>query len=354
MSGGAGPTYPCAAAPRAAARAIARATCLFIGLALAWAFPLAAESPKPPVLGLPIDCSLGETCYVQNYVDRDPSPQARDVGCGHLTYDGHKGTDFALHTFAQMQDGVPVLAAADGVVIATRDGMPDLGLRGTPSEILARRDCGNGVLIDHGNGWQTQYCHLRKGSLRVSRDMRVERGDPIALVGFSGRTAFPHVHLSLRHDGQVIDPFDMAPPSACAGDNTPDAQAWAPPLPYVGSGIALIGVSDAVPTLDEIVAGDAGTNELAAGAPALVGWALIFGPTAGDQIELRLVRPDGAQFLLERAEFTRDQARAFRAMGRRLRDDLAAGTWQIEARLLRAGRPIDRRSATFKVSNNAP
>ena len=31
----------------------------------------------------------------------------------------------------------------------------------------AGRNCGNGVTLDHGDGWQTQYCHMRRGSVAV-------------------------------------------------------------------------------------------------------------------------------------------------------------------------------------------
>ena len=78
-----------------------------------------------PLLQQPIDCELGETCYIQNYVDADPSSDYADFACGKLSYDGHKGTDFALPTLADMQRGVDVLAAAPGRVLGTRDGMKD-------------------------------------------------------------------------------------------------------------------------------------------------------------------------------------------------------------------------------------
>jgi murein DD-endopeptidase MepM/ murein hydrolase activator NlpD len=54
-----------------------------------------------------------------------------------------------------MERGTEVLAAADGVVVATRDGEPDLGLRERGVEELRGRDAGNGVRIDHGGGWET-------------------------------------------------------------------------------------------------------------------------------------------------------------------------------------------------------
>ena len=46
----------------------------------------------------PIDCDLTGPCYIQQYVDHDPSDANSDFLCTGLSYDGHKGTDFALPT----------------------------------------------------------------------------------------------------------------------------------------------------------------------------------------------------------------------------------------------------------------
>ena len=78
---------------------------------------------EPFSLDFPVDCTLGETCYIQQYVDHDPGPGARDFTCQGLSYDGHKGTDIALPTLAAMAQGVRVRAAAPGVVRARRDGV---------------------------------------------------------------------------------------------------------------------------------------------------------------------------------------------------------------------------------------
>ena len=84
--------------------------------------PMALAEPR---LALPLDCTLGETCFIQNYVDADGGPGAADFTCGGLSYDGHKGTDFALLSHSAAQAGVNVLAAAPGVVRAVRDGVAD-------------------------------------------------------------------------------------------------------------------------------------------------------------------------------------------------------------------------------------
>lgn len=66
---------------------------------------LAQAPANSPRFGLPIDCSLGEDCFVMLYPDRDPGPEAVDFGCGRQTYDTHKGTDFAIRSEQQMAAG---------------------------------------------------------------------------------------------------------------------------------------------------------------------------------------------------------------------------------------------------------
>ena len=94
---------------------------LLPALLVAWP-ALAQEAPR---LALPIDCIPGRTCHIQNYTDADPGSGARDFTCGPLTYDSHKGTDFALPDLALMRAGVTVRAAAPGRVTGLRDGMAD-------------------------------------------------------------------------------------------------------------------------------------------------------------------------------------------------------------------------------------
>ena len=198
----------------------------------------------------PIACTLGEDCHIQNHFDRDPGPGAADVACGHLTYDGHDGTDFALPDLAAMQAGVAVLAAAPGTVRGVRDGMPDIRVTDPAAPPLEGRDCGNGVAIDHGDGWETQYCHLRQGSLTVAPGDRVAAGQQIGLVGLSGNTEFPHVHLAIRKDGVALDPFAPEPDATCA--TAPADTLWADPIAYDPFGFTGAGFATAIPPFDTI------------------------------------------------------------------------------------------------------
>ena len=92
------------------------------------------EKREKPQFIFPVGCSYGKNCWVVNYVDVDPAEDmAKDFKCNRKTYDGHKGTDFALGSVAQMNEGVDVLAAASGRILRVRDSEDDV-LK-TPEEI---------------------------------------------------------------------------------------------------------------------------------------------------------------------------------------------------------------------------
>ena len=131
-------------------------------------------------LGLPVSCVYGKTCWITKHVDHDLGPGVRDFACGRLADDTHNGVDFALRDEVEMAKGVEVLAAAAGTVNRVRDGAADVNVRIGGKDRVEKMECGNGVLIDHGGGWQTQYCHLRMGSLAVSSGMKVEEGQKLA------------------------------------------------------------------------------------------------------------------------------------------------------------------------------
>lgn len=295
-----------------------------------------AASAEPPSLSLPVDCELGETCYVQKHVDRDPGPGFVDVGCGALGEDGHNGTDVALPSIRAMQAGVEVLAAAPGVVLGLRDGMPDISITDPAAPDIGGRLCGNVVSLDHGDGWTTQYCHLALGSLMVELGETVERGRPIGRIGMSGSTEFPHVHMTLRHGDEVVDPFDTV--DGRCGDEPREA-LWAEPMPYVATGIISAGVLDRLPEYDEVQAG-LGPHPGHAGAP-LVLWAYAFGARPGDAMRFVLAGPDGTEIDAHR-ELDRRQVAYFRANGRHAPEGgWTPGPYEGRIEILRDGEVMD-------------
>ncbi len=95
----------------------------------------------------------------------------------------HSGIDFAG------KPGLEVSAVAAGVV--TWSGK--------------RWGYGNLVEVNHGNGYLTRYAHNRKNLVKVGQE--VEKNQPIALLGSSGRSTGPHVHFEVVRNNALINPW---------------------------------------------------------------------------------------------------------------------------------------------------
>lgn len=271
------------------------------------AAPLAALE-----LVVPVDCEVGQSCFIQQYMDHDPTSEARDYTCGTAAYDDHDGTDFRLRTTREAEQGVAVLAAADGMVTAQRDGMADV-LQRTPEDLsrISDRECGNGIVIDHGEGWETQYCHLKRGSLAVEAGDTVEAGEKIGEVGFSGAAGFPHLQLSVRQDGEPVDPFlgSEADPESCGAGAAP---LWTPAalseLDYEPVRILDVGFAPGPIELQALETGTVQESVPDRGSPAIVAWGWAINLEEGDEILVVLGGPDGGE--LARNSVTLDSSKA--------------------------------------------
>lgn len=290
-------------------------------------------------LVFPVDCTLGESCFIQQYADHDPGPAAQDFTCGPLSYEGHDGTDFALPSRAAMAAGVNVLAAAAGTVKGKRDSVQDF------APFPAGQECGNGVLVDHGGGWETQYCHLKQGTVAVNVGDAVEPGAVLGQIGQSGAADFPHVHLSVRQNGRDLDPFAPETATTCGAAGT---GLWQPPLFYQPGGLLDIGIASAIPEFSAIKTG-LPSPDLPANAHALVVWTYLYGARPGDAILATLTGPEG-EILTERTVLEKTQAQAFRAVGRRLKTDgWPKGRYTGTARLMRGPVEIGSRTISIEV-----
>jgi hypothetical protein len=286
-----------------------------------------------------VDCALGATCHVQNHVDRDPGPGHADHACGRLSYDGHAGTDFALPHLRAMRAGVDVLAAAPGIVRAVRDSWPDVSMRDADAPDLGGQDCGNGVVLDHGEGWNTQYCHLMQGSVAVRSGDEVAAGDVLGRVGLSGRTEFPHLHFAVRLNGEAVDPFDRGDGADCTADDPlwSDGAGFG----YRPAGTIAAGLSPHLPTYDEVrdAPPDARAWPAAEG-EALVAWIHGYGARAGDVVRFEIEGPGG---IVHRHEEPagRDLASIYRGSGRRAPEGgWPAGEYVARIEIVRDGRVV--------------
>ena len=175
-----------------------------------------ADDPafSAPILGAPM-----ADVFYGAYMDHDAGSGTRDWACGGKAYDGHRGVDILLRNFRVQDQGVPALAAADGIVVGTNDGLPD---RSTTWENGG--GFGNYVEISHPGGLHTIYGHLRRGSVAVTQGQPVARGALLGLVGSSGMSSWPHLHFEVRRDGVSVEPF--------AGECSPVESLWASQLAY--------------------------------------------------------------------------------------------------------------------------
>jgi hypothetical protein len=309
-------------------------------LLLALPFPAAAQERL--ALVFPVDCTLGESCMIQQLVDHDPGPGARDFLCGPMSYDGHQGTDIRVPDQAALARGVAILAAAEGTVIGTRNTVPDTGAGGYPDG----QDCGNGVVIDHGGGWQTQYCHLARGSVSIATGDRVSAGERIGDMRFSGNTVFPHLHLTLRHEGRTIDPFAPATDGSCGATAVP---LWSPDVPLAPGGILSVGFAAGVPDYAAIQAGTAGRAAISRLSEAIVIWGFFHGARSGDIVTAEIIAPDGTTLHAREIALDRTQAQVFRASGLHRQAPLALGTYTGRVTLMRDGTLLDARTTTVAV-----
>ncbi|MBD3787245.1 MAG: M23 family metallopeptidase [Sphingomonadales bacterium] len=306
---------------------------------------LAPVSAAAFSLSLPVDCALGDTCYIQHYVDRQNGPGLRDYACGTTTYDDHDGTDFALPTRAAMAAGVTVRAAAAGHIRATRDGEPD-GAHAEGADV-SQKECGNGIVIDHEDGWQTQYCHLRAGSITVKPGERVAAGAAIGLVGQSGLADFPHLHLSVRRNGQAVDPF--RPGGDGCASSAPTNSLWQDLPAYSPGGLLQIGLAAAPPDYAAVKAGLPPVQNLSQPA-ALVLWAYGYESQTADRIAFDIEGPEGFAFHHE-AEIDKGQPLFFRYAGKKApAGGLAPGTYRATVTYLRGGAALGALTTEIEIT----
>lgn len=295
-----------------------------------------------PVLGIPLKCEFGRDCFVQNFVDHDASPNRRDFTCGKRTYDTHNGTDFRVADDSLRKKGVEVLALAEGIVLRSRDGVDDISVRVGSIEKIKDVQCGNGMVVDLGQGWTAQYCHMAKGSLRVKPGERVVRGQAIGSVGLSGNTEFAHLHVTIRHQNKTVDPYAVgADPNSCNGGTSLWDPAIEASIRYRDGEIINAGFTDRLPTMETIESGEVQQHRVTATSDIII-YARAIGLKAGDQQMLRLEGPAGFQALEQKSPpLEADRAQQFLSAGRKANGRTwPSGQYKASYTVTRQAKPV--------------
>lgn len=310
--------------------------------------PASASADAPPRLGLPVACEVGRTCWIAKLFDRAPGERNLDYRCGVRTVGDHDGVDFAVADLT-LAAQTAVLAAAPGRVLVVRDGMDDVNILSIDPKSIAGRECGNGVVIDHGGGWQTQYCHLRRGSVTVKQGDTVAQGQELGRIGLSGSTELPHLHVTVRQGKTALDPFTGTGADGTCGPQSTAGALWEPAvlkaIPYEPRRLAAVGPAPGAADKVQARAGAYG-DEVSATADALVVWADVLAPREGDRIRFRIRGADGEWMFDNTQVIEKDHAQWFGFSGlKRKVPAWPAGSYLLEVTLQPAagGAPLTAR-----------
>lgn len=93
--------------------------------------------------------------------------------------------------------GIDIASSFGNSIVATADGFI--------SHVKREKIGGNTVIISHGGGFTTVYCHLSKFAVRAGQ--KVKRYDVIGYVGQTGKALGPHVHYEVRRNGKAVNPY---------------------------------------------------------------------------------------------------------------------------------------------------
>lgn len=137
------------------------------------------ESAPAPIQSTAVQWPLPESSVTSRFGKRPGCPQ----GCST----NHRGLDFAIAA------GTPIAAVAGGTVTDVSHSSGGYGTR---------------VIIAHPfEGISTLYAHMLAGSPTVRTGQTVIAGQTIGLVGSTGVSTAPHLHLEVRAGGIAVDPL---------------------------------------------------------------------------------------------------------------------------------------------------
>jgi murein DD-endopeptidase MepM/ murein hydrolase activator NlpD len=179
----------------------------------------------------------GGTTEFQNY--HAVSPQQRHAYDLLIWQDGstHSGDGINLEDFYAY--GQQVLAPVSGEVVAVVNDAPDMPsvyaqiadpsvVTDAMTQAAQGNPTGNHVVIETAGGFFVYIAHMQPGSVQVAVGDTVQVGDPVGLVGNSGNTSEPHIHIHAQSTADLFDPAAVGVPIAFSSvliDGQPESDA---------------------------------------------------------------------------------------------------------------------------------
>jgi murein DD-endopeptidase MepM/ murein hydrolase activator NlpD len=242
---------------------------------------LVAPSCNPADLTLtwwPLGGANGRAWMVNNYVDLDPGASLVEDYLGFTgslarTYDTHRGIDIDISSFREMDSGSALVrAAAPGVVIFVEESHYDRNTSCTGNANIVR--------IQHANGYDTLYAHLKRNSVVVDVGDTVAAGQVLGVVGSSGCSTQAHLHLEVQDcSNTAVESFSLgmwaSPPAYHAPSDVMDVML------RKGAFSSAQQIKDPVPNPTLYAPGET------------LGIGLSMAGRGGDDVDLSLTAPDG-------------------------------------------------------------
>ena len=299
----------------------------------------------------PLRFAAGRTDFdfhaISNYVDQNPAfpTQVLDYNCGSRTYDlasgyNHRGTDIYSSPFGwnKMDDEDVVIAAgAPGTIVSKSDGNFD-------------RNCAigsgnwNAVYVQHADGSVAWYGHMKSGSTTVKGvGETVAKGEYLGIVGSSGSSTGPHLHLELYDSSNaLVDPWLGACNTTMSKQVT-----WARQRPYRDTAVNALTVGTAAPNFPACpTPGTSFATDYVTPGATVYFTTYLRDQTATSAVSIRILRPDGSVYTGPLAGGTGDYNSSYWFWSRSNFPNVP-GTWTFEATI--AGRLFTK---TFEVGGS--
>ena len=177
--------------------------------------------------------------------------------------------------------------------------------------------------------------------MAVKKGARVREGDRLGLIGMSGKTQFPHLHISVRKGKQVIGPFS----GRCSAA---ESNLWKDDIGYTGTHLLKYGFSDAPQTLDSIE--EATSPLLSSKSKAFLFWVNVVDIRKGDRQKITIRRPDGGLLAENSQTIEKSKVNWLSYVGKkRPQGGWPAGSYTAVYMLTRDKKPIITREASVRV-----